>query len=64
MDGDHVVHLSGVLPDTAVRHHVVGLGRSVLLDSCDIGVESRHAHGARHLAHRHVGTHHAAACRR
>lgn len=39
MDGHNVVHLLSVLPNTSIRYNVVGLGRPVLLDPCDHGVE-------------------------
>ena len=37
MDGDYAVHLSRVLPDSALWHYELGIARSVLLDSRDFG---------------------------
>ncbi|KAJ1557369.1 hypothetical protein HK405_000102, partial [Cladochytrium tenue] len=64
VDGHHAVHLPGLLPDPAVRHHVVGLCRPHVLDARHHGLQSGHSDGDGHHSHRHVWHDHAAACGR
>ena len=87
MDGDHAIHLLGLLSgkrpshisvsekislrkylvpmfaineysifaDPFVRHHVIGLSRSFLLDASDFSFKQRNFDGTRYFAHCHVG---------
>lgn len=59
MDSDHSLHLPRLLSDSSVRHHVVGLRRSLLLDPRHSRFESWYVDGTRHLSHRHIRSDHA-----
>jgi hypothetical protein len=47
VDGDHALHLPGVLPDPALRHQDQQVLRPLLLDARHPRLQPRHAHGAR-----------------